>query len=274
MPIPLIVGGVTYQYPSTTDEGWGSDATKWAVAITQGTLQKAGGLFALTADLDFGPNFGIKSIYYKSRSSGIALSGQVRLANNEFIAFRNFGATGDLAFGPGSSDAIPQWNSVDLVNLSTAQTLTNKTLTSAILDNPIFTGLPTLSGLTLSNCILTNSTVSDNLIFGTAKFDALMSFILVNNQSSPTVLFTFPLPGNENIIVEYSINRNGSKECGNLFITTDGSVAQVAPGSLNLAITGVDFTADVSGGLIRLKYTTTSTGFSATMKYLTRRWAD
>lgn len=141
MAVLLIINGVTYNYPQLTDEGWGNDATNWAVAITQGTLQKSGGLFALTGDVDFGPSFGIKTIYVKSRSSNIALSGVLRLSNSDFIAFRNASNTADLAFGPGSSDAIPQYNGIDLVNLSSPQSLSNKTFIT-----PIVTGNLVVSG--------------------------------------------------------------------------------------------------------------------------------
>jgi hypothetical protein len=279
MSIPLKVGNVIYNFPQVTDEGWGPDVTNWALAITQNTLQKTGGLFALTAPLDFGPNYGIKSIYYSSRSGNPAQTGQVRLANNESINFRNYGTNGtdgtlDLAFGPGSSDAIPQWNGIDLVNLSTTQSLSNKTLLAPIIDNPTFSGLPTLVGVTITNAIINTSTVPNSLGFGAAQFDALVTTTLLDNQSVAVSAFSFVLPGNENIVVEYSINRNGNKEIGQMFITTDGITAQVAPGSLNLVTTGIIFTADVNAGTIRLLYTSTSTGFPAIMKYITRRWAD
>lgn len=34
MSIPLVVNGVTYNYPEEGDEEWGDDATAWAEAIT------------------------------------------------------------------------------------------------------------------------------------------------------------------------------------------------------------------------------------------------
>lgn len=274
MSIPLKVNGITYNYPSLTDEGWGPDASNWALAITQSVLTKAGGLFSLTADLDLGPNFGIKSVYFKSRSANIAQSGQIRLANNESISFRNSTNNADLAFSPGSSDAIPEWNGIDLVNLTTAQTLYNKTLDTPILVNPVITGLPSFSGLTISNSTFTSCEVSDSLDFNGASFDSLQSFTLADNQSSAAPIFSFALPGNENIVVEYSIKRNGIKEIGQMILTSDGSTVQIASGSLNLATTGITFNSDINSGNIRLLYTSTNTGFSGTIKYITRRWAD
>jgi len=275
MSIPLKVGSITYNFPQTTDEGWGTDVTNWALAITQNALMKAGGTFALTAPLNFGPNFGLVAKYYQSLAGSVVTTGEVRLANSDTIVFRNAGNTANLAFGTGSTNAIPQYNGIDLVNLSTSQTLTNKTLTGAILNSPTITGL-LFNSITITSSILTSNTVNDKLNFGTAIFDAmaLVAFTLADNISSPTPVFTFALPGNENIVVEYSIKRNGIKEIGNMFITSDGSIAQVALGSLNLASTGIVFTADVNTGTVRLLYTSTNTGVSGTMKYLTRRWAD
>jgi hypothetical protein len=233
---------------------------------------KAGGTFALTADLDFGPNFGLVSKYYKSRSSYLATTGEIRLANTDTIVFRNAGNTANLAFGAGSTNAVPQYNGIDIVNLSTSQTLTNKTLTGAILNSPTITGL-ILSGVTVSNSTLTSNTVNDKLNFGAAIFDALVSFPLAIT-ASPLPIFSFPLTTNttnQNIIVEYSVKCGSNKEIGSIFITSDGTVVQLAPGSLNLASTGVVFSVDVNSDNVRLLYTATATG---TIKYLTRRWAD
>jgi hypothetical protein len=104
--IPLIVAGVTYEYPQTGDGGWGDQATAWAVAITNKALFSSGGLFNLTADVNFGPNFGILSKYFSSISSNISLTGQVRLAHSDFIGFRNNANSADLALGVNSSDQL------------------------------------------------------------------------------------------------------------------------------------------------------------------------
>src|SRR5579872_6092852 len=87
MAVPLIINGVTFQYPVDFDTNWGVNATGWAQAVTAGMLQKAGGSFPLTAEVDFGPTFGIKSPYYKSESAGIATTGVLRLSGTDVIAF-------------------------------------------------------------------------------------------------------------------------------------------------------------------------------------------
>ncbi len=104
MSVVLTINGVPYDYPEEGDEDWGPDATDWAQAVTQGMLQKAGGLFTLSADADFGASFGLKSLYYKSRSSNVASSGQIRLANTDAISFRNTANNGNLTYGVNTSD--------------------------------------------------------------------------------------------------------------------------------------------------------------------------
>lgn len=196
MAVSLNVNGVIYNYPQLTDEGWGDDATNWAVAVTQGTLQKSGGLFALTADVDFGPSFGLKSIYYKTRSVNIAASGQFRLSNTDTIKFRNSGNTADLAFGPGSSDAVPQWNSIDLVNLSTAQTLTNKTIVGAIFTGGTFNSptinTPTVSGGTFTTPSISSPSVSNGTFTGTTSFVNLTTSgnTILGDNSGDTITVT------------------------------------------------------------------------------------
>jgi hypothetical protein len=77
-----------------------------------------------------------------------------------------------------------------------------------------------------------------------------------------------------NVIVDFSILRNSIKETGTLWITTDGITASVATVSSYLGLTGVTFTADISAGLLRLRYTSTATGFAPSMRYSTKRWSD
>lgn len=96
MPLNLTVNGVTYQYPEKDDQDWGEQATAWAQAITQGLLQKSGGLFSLTAEVDFGAAFGIKALQYATRAADVANSGEFRLGNGDEIAWRNGLDSADL----------------------------------------------------------------------------------------------------------------------------------------------------------------------------------
>jgi hypothetical protein len=96
MAIPLIVDGVTYAYPTVGDPAdWGSQATAWASAVTNGLLPKTGGLWQLSGELEFGPVAGIQAKWFKTETAAPALSGLVRLANTDTISWRNAANTAD-----------------------------------------------------------------------------------------------------------------------------------------------------------------------------------
>lgn len=128
MSLPLTINGQTYFYPQTGDRNWGPDATDWAVAVTNGMLQKAGGLFLLLSEVDFGPNYGLKSIYFKSNHPVLPTDGILRLARTDYIAWRDEGDLNDLYLSVNASDellfngnplavvtSVTDTNSIDLV---------------------------------------------------------------------------------------------------------------------------------------------------------------
>jgi hypothetical protein len=97
MSVLLDINGTEFAYPEVNDQAWGADATDWAVAVTNGMLQKAGGLFLLLDDVDFGTNFGLISKYFTSRTTNAADAGQIRLAQADTIDWRNATNDGNLA---------------------------------------------------------------------------------------------------------------------------------------------------------------------------------
>lgn len=115
MSIALVINGVTYDYPEVDDTDWGPDATDWASAVTSGMLQKAGGLFQLLAEVDFGTSFGIKSLYIKSRTANVADAGPIRLARADAINWRNQANSGNLSLSVDASDNL-LFNGASVVN--------------------------------------------------------------------------------------------------------------------------------------------------------------
>lgn len=107
MAIPLIINGVTFQYPQQFDKNWGPTLTNWSSAVTTGMLQKAGGAFTLTAEVDFGGSFGMKVLSVKSQESNIATTGVIRLANaSTGVVWRNALHNADLALTVNSSNQL------------------------------------------------------------------------------------------------------------------------------------------------------------------------
>ena len=106
MAVSLVVNGTTFEYPQTSNESWGEEATGWAEAVTAGMLQKAGGAFVLTAEVDFGATYGLKSAYFKSRDASPSGTGIIRLGNTEIIGWRNAADSGDLPLTVDGSDNL------------------------------------------------------------------------------------------------------------------------------------------------------------------------
>jgi hypothetical protein len=113
MSVNLTINGQTFAYPEVGDTDWGTSATLWATAATNGMLQKAGGTFTLLADVNFGATFGLISAYYKSTTANISTAGSIRLAQADSIGWRNNANSGNLLLSV-SSDAL-QFNGASLV---------------------------------------------------------------------------------------------------------------------------------------------------------------
>ena len=134
MSVSLTVNGTSYTFPTTSDEDWGTNVTNWASSVSSNTLQKNGGNFTLTADVNFGSNYGLLSSYFSSRADA-ADAGLVRLSNTDYIAFRNSADDGNLILGL-SGDTL-QFNSVDVADVSSSQSLSNKTIVDPVLNGSV-----------------------------------------------------------------------------------------------------------------------------------------
>ena len=173
MAITLNINGTGYQYPEPNDTDWGQDATDWASAVTGGMLQKAGGTFSLTAEVDFGGSFGLKSLYFKSRSPNVAATGQVRLARTDEISFRNQANNADLVLGVNSSDQLT-FNGVTfspyIVAIGDTATIdlteTSGTLTADVKNDSITNAMiNSAAAIAYSKLSLSNSIVMHPLIY-------------------------------------------------------------------------------------------------------------
>lgn len=106
MSVSVVLNGTTYTIPQTDETGWGAAVTSFLQAVGTSTLQPSGGAFTLTADVDFGANFGLKSLYYKSRNANIASTGQIRLGSAESLVWRNNANSGNLILTTDASDNL------------------------------------------------------------------------------------------------------------------------------------------------------------------------
>ncbi len=133
------INGVSYTAPDVGENFWGTQVKNWMQAVggtgsgQGGMLKKDGGLFQLLSEVNFGTSFGIKSLTYTSGSANAgaaAGAGQIRLKRADTVQWRNNADSANLTLGVSTSNWI-QWQSVDLADISSAQTFTNKTISGA-----------------------------------------------------------------------------------------------------------------------------------------------
>lgn len=107
MSVNLTIAGTTYAYPSPGDEnGWGQGATDWATAVSTQLLQRSGGSFTLTSEVNFGPTFGLRSVVFRSTTTNPAAAGTVRLARVDTVSWRNQANNADLPLAVTSGDQL------------------------------------------------------------------------------------------------------------------------------------------------------------------------
>lgn len=123
MSIPVNLNGIPYLIPVTGETGWGQEVTSYLVALSTGVLSLEGGSFPLQQELNFGPNFGLASPYFRSGASNPATTGVLRLTNTETIAWRNATNTGNLALTVSGSDLLFNGN---VISSGTVSPLTTK----------------------------------------------------------------------------------------------------------------------------------------------------
>lgn len=242
MAIALTVNGVTYDYPETDDVDWGPDATDWAAAVTSGMLQKAGGLFQLLAEADFGTTYGLKSVYYKTRTANPADSGQFRLARADVINWRNQANSGNLSLGVSASNVL-QFNGVDIQStLSVSDTSTiDLTFTSDTLSADIIAGSITNSLINASAAIaysklnlatsIVNADINASAAIAYSKLNLSASIVNADISSSAAIAYSkLSLTGsivNADISASAAIafSKLAALSSGNILVGSAGGVA-------------------------------------------------
>lgn len=97
MSTTVVLNGISYQVPATGEIGYGNSLSSYLIAIgSGGVLTLAGGDFPLTANINFGPNFGVQSPFFESGQALPATDGVLRLTNTESIMWRNGANSGNL----------------------------------------------------------------------------------------------------------------------------------------------------------------------------------
>lgn len=109
MSTPVTYVGNSYSVPAYGDSGYAQGAgnlSSYLVALATGNLTLSGGAFPLTADANFGANFGLVAIYYTSRTTTPATTGVLRLAKTDAVVWRNQLDSANLSLAIDSSNNL------------------------------------------------------------------------------------------------------------------------------------------------------------------------
>jgi hypothetical protein len=110
---------------------------------------------------------------------------------------------------------------------------------------------------------------------GTNYFEQdALAISTLNDNTTNGVVTSYNYSGSEYAIIDFSIHRANARDTGTIYVTSDGTNVEVAVGGAYINNSGVLFTGAIVSGVFYLYYTTTSTGSSATMKFMVRRWSD
>ena len=109
MATPVVFNGVSYSVPAFGDVGYAQgpgNLSSYLIALASGTLQATGGLFSLTSQANFGPNFGLTALDFTSVTALPATAGVLRLAKTDVIDWRNNANTLNLPLGINGTDQL------------------------------------------------------------------------------------------------------------------------------------------------------------------------
>jgi hypothetical protein len=168
--------GVSYTIPDPGDEEWGQNLTNYFVAIPSGALQKTGGNFTLTANVNFGATYGLLSKFFSSRTANSATAGVMRFANTEGLAFRNAANSANKTLVLSAGDVLTTDANFAASNFSGSSSGTN----TGDVTLATFGSSPNSTGSSLSGQVLTlqpaDNTNPGGVSVGAQTFGGLKTF--------------------------------------------------------------------------------------------------
>lgn len=183
MSTPTTLNGVSYAIPAVNDGNWGTVVSNYLIALSTGTLTKAGGTFTLTAEVNFGVTHGIKVPYVKSQGTNPAGTGVFRLANSQAVSWRNFSNNADLPLIATTADRL-SFNSVIVPTISSTDELTNKTIDTAtnVITNLRDANIASDAAISYGKLDLTGQVTDSDLAIGSISYDKLVLTDSIGND--------------------------------------------------------------------------------------------
>ena len=241
MSVNLTIAGQSFPFPTVGENNWGQNVTNWATAVSTYLLQRTGGSFALTNDVNFGANFATVQIYLKSRSSNLSTAGFIRMAVGDSVAWRNNANNGNLLLVPDGSN-----------NLTFAGNVL-ATLTGGAI--PVSQGGTGLTSYTIGDMIYASGTTTlSKLAIGTGNYVLVSSGsapgwgLLVNANIDAAAAIAYSKLALTDSILNADINSSAAIAFSKLAALTSGNILVGSSGNVatSVAMSG-DITIDNAG---------------------------
>lgn len=257
-----VFNGVTYSIPVQGDLRWAPPLTRYLAALGTYAISPAGGTYTLTADLNFGNNFGVLARYFSSGDANSATAGHLRLANTNTIRWRNFANSGNLALAVDSSDRL----TFDGTAVQPLLSLTNGSVyignasnvpTARALSGAITT---TNTGVTtLASDYVTNAMVNSAAAIVYSKLSLANSIVNADIANAAAIAYAkLNLAGS---IVNADVNASAAIAYSKLNLATSIVNADISASAAiaysKLALTGSILNADLAGSIAYSKLTLT-----------------
>lgn len=192
MSTSVTLNAVSYTIPAQGEGNWGTNVSNYLIALSTGVLQKAGGTFTLTADVDFGATYGLKSVYFKSRNTP-STAGIVRLGNNESVGWRNAANSANLELKANASNLL-EYNG-SLIGILAAALTPSRALVSDGSGNVSVSSVTSTQLAYLASATGTTGTTSTNLVFSTSPTFITPTLGAASATSINKVAITAPATG-------------------------------------------------------------------------------
>lgn len=246
----------------------GSEYSIIEYSISRGSSREAGQLI-ITTD---GTNVAIANSVANLSKTGVTLTADISGANLRVrYTSDNSGSTGVFKFtirrwsnAAGGPSGLPNYTGGGGGGGSV-------TASGTPVANQIafFTGAADITG----NSTFKLNTADKAIEMDGMQIVALQTSTLLDNQLSPATAFTIETALYSFAVIEYSLERAGTRQMGRLLVTHDGTTAEISDDYVQRGDPQVSFSADISGSFLRIRYISSNTGNNITMKYTIRRWS-
>lgn len=167
-------------------------------------------------------------------------------------------------------------NQIDTINTTISSAFVTNALvspTAAIARSKLASGTASRVIVNDGSGVMAESSVNSTELSFLSGAAPLTTVALNDNQAVAAPAIAIPV-ANTFCFILYSIQRTpGTFEGGMMVLLNDGTTADLSIDSGAIGSNGVALSADVSGGNVRVLYTSTATGFAPTLKYAVLKWA-